>query len=97
MPGRAEGRGMGFWTYILRLSGGRRYVGFSSRRGPRIRSHFQGRGASYTRTYKPKGVVSVFRHKSRSSAKRAERSAYFSTKRAFGKSKVRGAGHTGRW
>lgn len=40
---------MGFWTYILRLGGGRRYVGYSSRPGARIRSHYEGRGSSYTK------------------------------------------------
>ena len=88
---------MGFWTYILRLGGGRRYVGYSSRPGSRIRSHFAGRGSSYTKRYKPKGVISVLRHKTRSAAKRGERKAYFATKKAFGGSRVRGAGHTRRW
>ncbi|MEA3199959.1 MAG: catalytic domain [Thermoplasmata archaeon] len=88
---------MGFWTYILRLRGGRRYVGFSSRPKSRIRSHFRGKGASFTKRWRPAGVISVFRHKTKSKAKRAERSAYRSTSRRFGRSRVRGAGHTRRW
>lgn len=88
---------MGFGTYILRRGGGRRYVGYSSRPGARIRSHFEGRGSSYTKRYKPKGVISVFRHKTRAAAKRSERKAYFATRKAFGSTRVRGAGRTRGW
>lgn len=87
----------GFWTYILALIGGRRYVGYSRRPGKRISAHFSGGGASFTGRFRPTGVVSIFRHATRGEAKRAERSAYLATRRAFGKSKVRGAGRTRWW
>lgn len=88
---------MGFWSYILRLRGGRRYVGHSSKPRKRISDHFRGRGATFTKRWRPVGVVSVFRHKTKGGAKRGERSAYHKTSRRFGKSRVRGAGHTKRW
>ena len=45
--------------YILRLINGKYYVGISQNPQKRIKDHFAGRGAGWTRTHKPVGVEMV--------------------------------------
>lgn len=47
------------YVYVLRLQGGRRYVGWSADPETRIASHFLGRGAHWTQTYPPVAVESI--------------------------------------
>ncbi len=44
-------------VYVLRLLGGRYYVGHSTNLGARLASHFGGRGSSWTKKYAPQAVA----------------------------------------
>ena len=46
-------------VYILRLLAGKYYVGISKNPQKRIKDHFAGKGAGWTRTYAPIGVEAV--------------------------------------
>jgi hypothetical protein len=46
-------------VYVLKLEGGKFYVGYSREVETRIASHFLGLGAKFTQKYKPLEVVSV--------------------------------------
>ena len=46
-------------VYILRLLNNKYYVGISQNPQKRIKDHFAGRGAGWTRTHKPVGVEAV--------------------------------------
>jgi len=50
---------MTVWVYTLKLEGGNFYVGFTRSLEYRIAQHFLGRGADWTRLYKPLEVVAA--------------------------------------
>ena len=46
-----------YWLYALRLEGGRYYVGFTNDVDRRFNKHAKGKGAVWTRLYKPIEVI----------------------------------------
>ena len=50
--------------YILSLEGGNYYVGKSGNIPRRIQDHFKGRGAAWTKLYKPVEVLDIVENKS---------------------------------
>ena len=49
------------YVYVLKLAGGRRYVGTTANPDARLDAHRSGRGATYTRRYAPQGGFEVLR------------------------------------
>lgn len=47
------------YVYVLRLEGGRFYVGYSQDVSRRLRQHFTGNGAAWTKLHRPVEVVEV--------------------------------------
>jgi putative endonuclease len=65
--------GSGDWhLYILECAGGRLYTGITLDLEARFRAHSTGKGAKFTRSYKPERIVFVRRFKSRSEAQKEE-------------------------
>lgn len=58
--------------YILECTGGRLYTGITVNLEARFRAHLAGKGAKFTRSYKPQRVVLVRRFSSRAEAQREE-------------------------
>ena len=81
-------------VYSLNLAGGNKYVGKSNNLAKRLRDHFSGRGAQWTKKHKPLSVHHVEVCKSDSAQRKTEKRVYEKLRDFFGKSKVRGAGHT---
>ena len=65
--------GAGDWhLYILECAGGRLYTGITLDLEARFRAHAAGKGAKFTRSYKPERIVFVRRFASRSEAQKEE-------------------------
>lgn len=47
------------WIYVLKCRGGRFYVGFSRNLSNRLKQHFTGNGAHFTRVHKPLRVLAL--------------------------------------
>ncbi len=58
--------------YILECAGGRLYTGITLDLEARFRAHSAGKGAKFTRSYKPRRIVFVRRYGSRAEAQREE-------------------------
>ena len=58
--------------YILECSGGRLYTGITVDLEARFRAHMAGKGAKFTRSFKPQRIVFVRRFSSRAEAQREE-------------------------
>lgn len=85
------------YVYSLNLKGGRKYVGYTTQPVSRLRAHYRGRGAQWTRKHGVVSVNRIQRYRSIASAKRGERAVYRNMARYHGRAKVRGAGHTKSW
>ena len=82
------------YVYSLNLKNGKKYVGMTSNPEKRIRQHFLGNGAKWTKKNKPVSVNHIQKCKSLSNAKKAETIVYKKMRNYHGINKVRGAGHT---
>lgn len=65
---------MQFFVYILQCEDGSFYTGYTKNLNQRIKMHMNGKGARYTKSHKPKKVVFIEKHDSRSDAIKRERS-----------------------
>jgi len=65
---------MPYHVYIILCEDGSFYTGYTKNVDSRLRLHFNGRGARYTRMHKPKKLVYTERFNSRAEAMRRERS-----------------------
>jgi putative endonuclease len=65
---------MPYHVYIILCEDGSFYTGYTKNVDSRLRLHFNGRGARYTRMHKPKKLVYTERFSSRAEAMRRERS-----------------------
>ena len=63
---------MPFFVYIIICDGGNYYTGYTKNLENRLRLHFEGRGARYTRIFKPNQLVYSEEFESRSEAMRRE-------------------------
>lgn len=90
VPQRSEAR----YVYRLDLGGGKYYVGATRNPKKRFDDHFNGRGSSVTKKYRPVAVDFVEKCGSWDNCKNAERELYQNTKTQYGPDKVRGAGNT---
>ncbi|MDX5366853.1 MAG: GIY-YIG nuclease family protein [Alphaproteobacteria bacterium] len=61
-----------WYLYILECAGGRLYTGITLDPEARFRAHSAGKGAKFTRSYKPQRIVLVRRYGSRAEAQREE-------------------------
>jgi len=75
------------WVYTLRLEGGNYYVGFTNNLEHKVAQHFLGRGADWTRIWKPLEVVAVSE-----GGVELERAQTIALMARFGFHKVRGGG-----
>lgn len=82
------------YMYVLKLQGGRRYVGTTSNPSQRLGQHFSGQGAQFTRKNRPVSVQKVQRCTSAHTAKRAEQIVTGRMAGVYGKAAVRGGGWT---
>jgi len=62
-----------YYVYMLLCDDGSYYTGYSSNPAIRLFEHLKGRGARYTRTHKPSGIVHVERLRTRRAAMKRER------------------------
>lgn len=65
---------MSYHVYIILCEDGSFYTGYTKNVDSRLRLHFNGKGARYTRMHKPKKLVYTERFSSRAQAMRRERS-----------------------
>ena len=61
-----------YWVYILECSNGAFYTGWTNDLEKRYRDHCEGRGAKYTRSFKPVKIVQQWQFSSQSLAMQAE-------------------------
>lgn len=61
-----------YYTYIIECEDGSYYTGYSNDPWKRFEAHKSGKGAKYTRSHKPKKLVYIYRHKTKSQAMRQE-------------------------
>lgn len=64
---------MPYYVYIILCEGGSFYTGYTKNVDSRVRLHFNGRGARYTRMHKPLKLVHTERFSSRGEAMKRER------------------------
>jgi len=64
---------MPYYVYIILCEGGSFYTGYTKNVDSRLRLHFNGRGARYTRMHKPMKLVHTERFSSRAEAMKRER------------------------
>ncbi|MCK5403065.1 GIY-YIG nuclease family protein [Candidatus Bathyarchaeota archaeon] len=62
-----------YYVYILRCEDDSYYTGFSKNLPLRMKLHWEGKGAKYTRMHKPKKLVYIERFDSRSHAMNREK------------------------
>ncbi|MBA4208314.1 MAG: hypothetical protein C0454_02170 [Parvibaculum sp.] len=73
MQGESTSSGAGGWhLYILECAGGRLYTGIARDVEARFRAHAAGKGAKFTRSYRPERVVYTRPFESRADALREE-------------------------
>jgi len=65
---------MPYYVYILLCKGQRFYTGYTKNLKSRMKQHVNGKGARFTRMYKPKGIAYTEEFASRAKAMRRERS-----------------------
>ncbi|MBX3504580.1 MAG: GIY-YIG nuclease family protein [Parvibaculum sp.] len=63
---------MGWHLYILECAGGRLYTGIARDVEARFRAHAAGKGAKFTRSYRPERIVFIRPFESRADALREE-------------------------
>lgn len=61
-----------YWVYVILCEGNNYYTGVAKDVALRFRAHLLGRGAKYTRSFKPIKIVYTERHPDRGSAQRRE-------------------------
>ena len=61
-----------YFVYILECADGSLYTGITTDVERRVKEHISGRGGHYTATHKPKEILFVEQHFSRSSALKRE-------------------------
>ncbi|TXG99871.1 MAG: GIY-YIG nuclease family protein [Candidatus Moraniibacteriota bacterium] len=61
-----------YWVYVLLCEGNNYYTGVAKDVALRFRAHLLGRGAKYTRSFKPIKIVYTESHLDRGSAQRRE-------------------------
>ena len=61
-----------YWVYILECSNGAFYTGYTQDLETRYRNHCEGRGAKYTRSFKPIRIAQKWQFASQSLAMQAE-------------------------
>jgi putative endonuclease len=62
-----------YWIYVLRLTNGSYYTGYTRDLNRRVRAHRSGRGAKLTRSFAPTAVAACWKlHSSRGAAMRIE-------------------------
>jgi predicted GIY-YIG superfamily endonuclease len=81
-------------VYALELEDGCFYVGMTSQLKHRLRKHFAGQGASFTRLHRPLAVLELHQAATESEAKSMEKELTTSLKALHGHASVRGYGHT---
>ncbi len=64
---------MPYYVYIILCKGGSFYTGYAKDLDSRMRLHMNGRGARYTKMYRPRKLVYVEEFDSRSEAMRKEK------------------------
>lgn len=69
MPNQHNGS---YWVYVLLCEGNNYYTGVAKDVRSRFKAHLHGRGAKYTRSFKPVKIVYIESHPDRSSAQRRE-------------------------
>ena len=52
---------MAYWVYILKCSNGALYTGYTSNLQKRYQAHLDGKGAKYTRSFKPIAIEQAWR------------------------------------
>lgn len=80
-------------TYVVEQEGKRHYVGMSKNPRKRVGKHFNGKGSTWTRKFKPKIIKNINVHENESEARAAETEIYYRMRDYHGGG-VRGAGHT---
>ena len=88
LPGLAKEFKPGY-VYVLRLANNKWYVGFTSRPHARMRQHFSGQGAKWTKTHKPIDVCRFY-----VGTQYLEFKITRDLIRLYGVENVRGAGYT---
>lgn len=83
-----------YFVYTLKLENGKYYVGRTGNLKRRLRQHFKGKGALWTRKHSPIKVLNTVKCKSEIDSKLMETKIYYKRKEQFGKDNVRGAGNT---
>jgi predicted GIY-YIG superfamily endonuclease len=87
----------GFYVYVLNLTEGRRYVGYSRDPERRIAQHKSGRGCEVTKEAKVVSVHSVREYRSENAALQGEKDEYHRQCSLLGNARVRGANSTRRF
>lgn len=64
---------MPYFVYMIQCVNGSFYTGYTKNLEARIKMHYKGNGARYTRTHKPKRIAYVETFESRSTAMRREK------------------------
>jgi putative endonuclease len=62
-----------YFVYVLLCNDGSYYTGYSNNPASRLVRHMKGQGARYTRMHKPRGIVYLQEHGTRSAAMKRER------------------------
>lgn len=61
-----------YWVYILECSNGSFYTGYTNNLEKRYQDHCNGKGAKYTKSFKPKNIAQQWRFSSKNLALKAE-------------------------
>jgi predicted GIY-YIG superfamily endonuclease len=77
-------------VYVLALKGDKRYVGMSENVNNRIKQHFAGKGAEWTKKHAPVSVVDVIKVSNKTEALRLENKLTKQLMKIYGVKKVRG-------
>lgn len=64
---------MNWFVYLIECDGGRIYTGITNNVEKRYAAHVEGRGARFTRSFRPQRLLAFFQHENHSSAAQAER------------------------
>lgn len=84
------------FCYVVRMEGGKRYVGATKNIDKRTKQHCNGTGARATSEHRIVDVV-YKEYATFQDAKRAETQLYYRQKKKYGCHNVRGAGNTARF
>ncbi len=61
-----------YWVYILECSNGSFYTGYTHNLEKRYQEHCEGKGAKYTKSFKPVKIAQTWQFESQSLAMKAE-------------------------